>query len=115
MGHHYVAFLESLNYNQAPKEQRSAFNSIADDLYKKIVKQGYVDKPSKVVKKTKKGDSEVNFYNANDSFIDDQECCLEKKEKTSIFEDYSCVQVNSIEELYASSHYKKLREELIVE
>jgi hypothetical protein len=68
-----------------------------------------------VVKKSKKGDAEVNFYNINDSFIDDEECGIEKKDKTTSFEDFACLQVSSLEQLYASPQYKKLKEELIVE
>jgi hypothetical protein len=117
MGPGYVDFLESLNYNeQAENSQRSSyFDNIADELYKKIVQQGYVEKPSKVSRKTKKGDSDVNYYNSGDNWIDDEEGYIEKKEQSSTFEDYSCLAVSSLEELYASPVYTKRLEALIVE
>lgn len=88
---------------------------MADDLYKKIVKQGYIERPSRISRKNKKGDSDINYYNSSDVFINDDECCVEKKDKFSTFEDYSGVGINSIEELYASPAYSRKVEELIVE
>ena len=57
MGTRYVSFLESLNHSLASenKQTSSYFDNTIDELYKKIVKQGYVDKPSKVSRKLKKG------------------------------------------------------------
>lgn len=48
-------------------------------------------------RKSKKGDSDVNYYNSADAFIDDEECCIEKKDKTSVFEDYQSIPVTSLE------------------
>lgn len=58
MGPQYVSFLESHNHNLATKNKQTSsyFDNTIDELYKKIVKQGgYVDKPSKVSRKMKKG------------------------------------------------------------
>ena len=116
MGPQYVSFLESLNFNEIKQDKQvsSYFDHTIDILEKRIL-QGSLDPPSKVSRKNKKGDSDVNYYNSNDLFINDAECCIEKKEKQSTFEDYSCVEVNSIEELYASPIYNKKVEEIIVE
>jgi hypothetical protein len=43
------------------------------------VKQGYVERPSTVSKKGKRGDADFNFYNTNDDFINDEEI-IEKKD-----------------------------------
>lgn len=47
-----------------------------------------------MIKKSKKGDSDINFYNSNDVFINDDECCIEKKDKFSTFDDYKCVKMS---------------------
>ena len=43
--------------------------------------QGALDHPNKVSRKNKKGDSDINYYNASDSFINDDQCGAEKKDK----------------------------------
>lgn len=48
-------YLESLNFNErAEKKEVGGFDTIADDLYKKLIKQGYIEQPSKVSKKKSK-------------------------------------------------------------
>ena len=103
----HEAFVESVSRNEAVSngKKHSAFDNIGDLLERKILKQGYIEKPSKVNRKGKKGDADVNFYNPTDDFINDDECCIEKKDKTSSFEDYACATM-SIEALYASQMYR---------
>lgn len=66
-----------------------------------------------MIKKNKKGDSDINYYNSSDVFINDDECCIEKKDKFSQFGDYKCMSM-SIEELYESEAYKNRVEDLII-
>ena len=92
MGPQYVTFLESMNFNEVKQDKQvsSYFDHTLDNLEKRIL-QGSLDPPSKFSKKNKKGDSDVNYYNSNDQFINDDECCIEKKDRESTFEDYMCV------------------------
>lgn len=117
LGPHYVSFLDSLNYNDLSENNKpSAFDNIASELERRILKQGYVDRPSKISKKGKKGgDSDINFYNSSDVFINDDECCIEKKDRFSTFEDYTALPVTSLQALYAHPLYTKKVEEVIVE
>lgn len=66
-------------------------------------------------KKGKRGDADINFYNSTDVFINDDECCIEKKDRFSSFEDYQAVPLTSVMELYSHPLYNKKVEDLIVE
>lgn len=59
------------------------------------MKQGYVERPSTVSKKSKKGDADFNYYNINDDFIDDDEI-IEKKDIFSQYKDYRCISIGSL-------------------
>lgn len=78
------------------------------------MKQGYVERPSTVSKKAKRGDTDFNYYNINDDFIDDEEI-IEKKDIFSHYNDYHCIPVISLNELYASALYKNKAEEIVSE
>jgi hypothetical protein len=78
------------------------------------VKQGYVERPSTVSKKGKRGDTDFNYYNTNDDFIDDEEI-IEKKDIFSQYKDYQCLAVTTLEELYNSQQYKAKAEEVVSE
>lgn len=96
------------------RPEQTKFDNIASELYKKIVKQGYVERPSAVSKKAKRGDTDFNYYNTNDDFIDDEEI-IEKKDIFSEYKDYQCLPVASLQELYSSPLYKAKAEEVVSE
>ena len=113
----HLHFLESLN-NSVPatseRREHSKYDNLAANLYKKILKQGFVERPSAVSKKGKKGDADVNYYNVNDDFIDDEDV-IEKKHIFTQYADYQCLPVTSLEELYNSPLYKAKAEEVVSE
>lgn len=84
---------------------KNPYCSVADQLYKRIVKHGYISSPSIAPKTGKKKNKHNNEYSRDDSFIDDGQF-VEKKQKVSHFSDYACLKM-SIEELYASEIYRK--------
>jgi len=71
-----------------------------------------VERPSAVSKKGRKGDADVNYYNTNDNFIDDQDV-IEKKDLFSQYHDYQCLPLASLQELYLSPLYKSRAEGVV--
>lgn len=71
-----------------------------------------MERPSAVSKRGKRGDADVNYYNTNDNFIDDQDV-IEKKDIFSHYRDYQCLPVASLQELYLSPLYKSKAEEVV--
>ena len=67
-------------------------------MYKKYARDGYLQKASEVVKKSKKGGDE-NFYNSMDPFIDDAEHMEESERKEPVYSDFRA-EYCSLEEIY---------------
>ena len=60
---------------------KGCYDTISCRIEKKIVRDGYFEKPEKIAKKLKRNNAgEGNFYNLADDFIDDTEQYAEKKQ-----------------------------------
>ena len=81
------------------------YGNLFEKLYKKVTRQGFLKKRSEIAKKSKKkNQSDLNYYNTSDPFIDDGDMGEEKDFEEPVFSDFKCIS-ESLENFYKSPFY----------